>query len=50
MADKFTLEKHQERMRDILRPQPVGGSAIDRLRSAARKLRLPKVPKVPEIK
>ncbi len=50
MADKFTFEEHQKRMRDILKPQPVGGSVIDRLRLAGRKLRSPKVPKVPEIR
>ena len=44
MPDKFTLEEHKKRMRDILKPQPVGGSLIERLREAARQRRLPKPP------
>ena len=50
MADKFTLEEHQKRMRDILKPQPVGSALIDRLREAARKRRLPVTPKTKGIR
>jgi len=44
MPDRFTLEEHKKRMRDILRPQPVGGTLIERLREVSRKRRLPKPP------
>lgn len=50
MADKFTFEEHQKRMRDILKPQPVGGALIERLREAARKRRIPQIPRTQEIK
>jgi len=50
MPDKFTLEEHEQRMRDILKPKPVGGSLIERLREAAKKRRLPRLPSVQEIK
>ena len=46
MPEKFTLDEHQKRMRDILKPQPVGGSLIERLREAAKKRRLPKLPRM----
>lgn len=46
MPDKFTLEEHQKRMREILKPQPqVGGSLIERIREAAKKRRLPRLPR-----
>ncbi len=45
MADKFTKELHQENMRKIIRPQPAD-LMMERLREAARKRRLPKIPRL----
>ena len=39
--NKFTIEMHRENMRRIIRPRPAG-LALDRIRQAAQKRRLPK--------
>lgn len=49
MAEKFTLEEHEKRMRELLKPKPIGGALIERLREAAKKPRLPRVPRLPRL-
>ncbi len=49
MADKFTFEEHQKRMREILDPPAnnIANSLLERIRGRGRTTPLPRLPRLP---
>ena len=46
MVKKFTYEEHQERMRKALAPPVFVSPLAEKIRTAVRRRRLPKVPRI----
>ncbi len=42
MAEKFTYEDHQQRMRELLKPRPPLLPLAERIRGAVRRRKLPR--------
>jgi len=44
MMPKFSIEEHEKRMRDLLKPKPQGNIMLEKLREVALSKRIPKQP------